>query len=291
VAAAAFVAPPSAFADTPDPVRGKYLLAAGGCVACHTDKKNKGRPLAGGRALKTPFGVFFSPNITPDAATGIGRWSDADFVRALRHGVGPDGGHYFPAFPYPSYTAMADNDMLDLKAYLFTLPPVAQSNKRHDLLPPFGWRFLVSLWKALYFTPGPFLPDPAKGDGWNRGAYLVRALGHCGECHTPRDALGGRKRDKELAGTESGPEGGVIPNITPDKETGIGRWTDRDLTGLLELGVLPNADFVGGQMGEVVDDVTSKLTEADRRAIIVYLKSVKPIHHQVRRKKTAAPGG
>ena len=145
MATAALMAPPSAFAATPDPARGAYLFAAGGCVACHTDKKNKGQPLAGGRALKTPFGVFFSPNITADKATGIGNWSDADFVRALREGVRPDGSHYFPSFPYPSYSAMTDDDMLNLKAYLFTLPAVAQPNKPHDLSPPFGWRALVSV--------------------------------------------------------------------------------------------------------------------------------------------------
>ncbi len=287
VATAAFVAPPSAFAQSPDPERGKYLLAAGGCVACHTDKKNKGPALAGGRALKTPFGTFFSPNITPDKATGIGKWSDADFVRALRHGVRPDGSHYFPSFPYPSYTAMTDEDMLDLKAYLFTLAPLAKANKTHDLSPPFGWRPLVWFLKALYFTPGAYRPDPAKAEQWNRGAYLVRALGHCGECHTPRDVFGGRKRDMELAGTTAGPEGGIIPNITPDAETGIGRWSDRDILSLLELGALPDADFVGGQMGEVVHEVTGKLTDADRRAIVVYLKSLTPVRHQVKRKKSA----
>jgi len=280
------VAPPSASAAAADAARGAYLLAAGGCVACHTDKKGKGPALAGGRALKTPFGVFFSPNITPDKATGIGGWSDADFVRALREGVRPDGGHYFPSFPYPSYTAMSDDDMLDLKAHLFTLPPVAQPNKPHDLSPPFAWRPLVWFWKTLYFTPGAYRPDPAKGDQWNRGAYVVRALGHCGECHTPRDALGGRKPDMELAGTATGPEGGVIPNITPDVDTGIGRWTDTDILNVLESGLLPDADYVGGQMGEVVDDATGKLTDADRRAIVAYLKSLKPIDHQVRRKKS-----
>jgi mono/diheme cytochrome c family protein len=287
VAAAALTAPPSAFGATADPVRGKYVLAAAGCAACHTDKKNKGRPLAGGRALKTPFGVFYSPNITPDPVHGIGRWSDADFVRALRHGRAPDGGHFFPAFPYPSYTAMNERDMLDLKAHLFTLPPVAQPNKPHDLTPPFGWRFLVSFWKLLYFTPGPYRPDPAKGDEWNRGAYLVRALGHCGECHTPRDPLGGKKPGMELAGTESGPEGGIIPNITPDKDTGIGGWRDRQLADFLESGMQPDGDYVGGAMGEVIDENTGRLTDADRRAIIAYLKSLPPVRHKVEKKKKA----
>ncbi len=285
------MAPPSAFADAPDPARGKYLLAAGGCAACHTDKKNKGRPLAGGRALKTPFGVFFTPNITPDKKTGIGNWSDADFVRALRHGVAPDGSHYFPAFPYPSYTRMTERDMLDLKAYLFTLAPVVQANKPHQLKTPFGWRFLVGFWKTLYFTPGPLVPEPRKDDVWNRGAYLVRALGHCGECHTPRDALGGPKRGMELAGTDAGPEGGVIPNITPDEETGIGRWSAGDIASLLESGLMPDADYVGGQMGEVVDENTGRLTDADRRAIVAYLRALDPVRNPVKRKKGRAPGG
>lgn len=291
VATAALLAPPPAFAGAPDPVRGKYLFAAAGCAACHTDKKGKGRPLAGGRALKTPFGVFYSPNITPDPKHGIGRWSDADFVRALRFGVAPDGSHYFPVFPYPSYTGVADRDLLDIKAYLFTQPAAAVPNKKHDVGAPFGWRFMVPLWKFLYFAPGPYRADPAKGDEWNRGAYLARALGHCGECHTPRDALGGKKKDMEFAGTTAGPEGGIVPNITPDRETGVGRWKDSQIEELLKSGMQPDADFVGGQMGEVVDENTGRLTDADRRALIAYLRSLPPVHHQVRKAKKDKPEG
>ena len=273
-----------ALADA-DAERGKYLFAAAGCATCHTDKKGKGAPLAGGRKLKTPFGVFFSPNITPDPEVGIGKWSDRDFIRALRQGVAPDGRHYFPVFPYPSYTGITERDILDLKAYLFTRPPAKTANKPHDAAPPFGWRFLVPLWKALYFTPGPFRDDPARSAQWNRGAYLVTALGHCAECHTPRDGLGGPKSGMALAGTTKGPEGGLIPNITPDKETGIGRWSDGDLQEVLKSGMLPDGDFVGDVMGDVVDETTGRLKVADIKAIIHYLRSVAPVFHRIEQKK------
>jgi mono/diheme cytochrome c family protein len=261
--------------------RGKYLFAAAGCAGCHTDLANKGPLLAGGRPLKTPFGTFYSPNITPDTETGIGAWSDADFVRALRHGRSPDGSHYFPAFPYPSYSGMRDADMLDLKAYISSLPPVRLANRPHDVGPPFGWRVLVGVWKWLYFEPGPRPPEAARDVAWNRGAYLVEVLGHCGECHTPRDFMGGRKGAMAYAGTASGPEGGRVPNITPDVDTGIGRWSASDLDSLLEYGMLPDGDFVDSEMAEVVENSTGKLTKADRQAIIDYLMSLTPIRHAI----------
>ncbi len=273
-----------------DAGRGKYLFDAAGCAACHTDKKGKGAPLAGGRKLKTPFGVFTSPNITPDPQHGIGKWSDGDFIRAMRLGIAPDGRHYFPVFPYPSYTGLTDADILDIKAYLFTRPPVARPNEPHGAAPPFGWRFMVPVWKALYFTPGPFRPDKARSAEWNRGAYLVRALSHCGECHTPRNILGGPKAGMTLAGTGKGPEGGIVPNITPDKETGIGRWSDADIKDLFKLGMLPDGDFVGGPMGEVVDETTSRLKDADLKAVILYLRSLKPVRHRVEQKKKGKSG-
>jgi len=264
--------------------RGEYLFAAGGCKGCHTDVKRKGKPLAGGRRLKTPFGTFISPNITPDPVNGIGKWSGADFIRALREGISPDGRHYFPAFPYPSYTGITDSDLLDLRAYLFTLPPVVRANEPHDLKPLFGWRFLAGIWKALYFKPGAFQPDPTKSAEWNRGAYLVTALGHCGECHTPRNLLGAPRMDMALSGTTQGPGGGIVPNITPDPETGIGKWPEGDILDLLNSGMLPDGDFAGGAMGEVIDDNTAKLTDGDRKAIIFYLKSVPAVSHLVEKK-------
>ena len=163
-------------------------------------------------------------------------------------------------------------------------------NKPHDAAPPFGWRFLLPLWKALYFTPGPFRPDKARSAEWNRGAYLVEALGHCGECHTPRGALGGFKTGMALAGTRKGPEGGVVPNITPDRETGIGRWSDADIKDLFKLGMLPDGDFVGGPMGEVVDKTTSRLTDADIKAVISYLRSLRPVRHLIETGKKGKSG-
>jgi mono/diheme cytochrome c family protein len=273
--------PGATAAETANPApsveRGAYLFAAAGCAGCHTDVKNDGPLLAGGRAIETPFGTFYGPNITPDPEYGIGGWSDADFIRALRHGVAPDGSHYYPAFPYTSFTGITDADLLDLKAYIFSLPPVAKPNKPHDLRFPFGWRFLLGFWKALNFTPGPFEPDPAQSAEWNRGAYLVQALTHCGECHTPRTAIGATDPSRSLAGTPDGPEGEPAPNITPHPETGIGSWSRTELVRLLKTGMLPNFDVVGSFMGEVVEQSTRRLSEDDLRAIAVYLESLPPI--------------
>lgn len=267
----------------PAAARGAYLLAAAGCAGCHTDVKGQGPPLAGGRALKTPFGTFYGPNITPDPELGIGKWSFADFRRAMRFGRAPDGGHYFPVFPYPSFTGMTDADLADMWAYLREVPPVARRNRPHDVAFPFSWRLPMAGWKWLFFDPGPFVPDPARSSEWNRGAYLVRAVAHCGECHTPRDRLGVLDRARHLAGTAAGPDGGPVPNITSDPETGIGRWTVADVTYLLAIGLLPDGDVVGDSMGEVVENGTSKLTDADRAAIAAYLLSVAPVRNKVSR--------
>ncbi|MBM3556258.1 MAG: c-type cytochrome, partial [Alphaproteobacteria bacterium] len=166
--------------------KGEYLTRAGGCVACHTDLKGKGPELAGGHALKTPFGTYFSPNITPDRETGIGTWSDADFLRAMRQGLRPDGAHYYPVFPYPSYTGMTDEDIGAIKAYLFSRPAVKQANKAHQVGLPFSLRPLLAGWKLLFFKEGAFKPRPGMSPEINRGAYLVDHVAHCGECHTPR---------------------------------------------------------------------------------------------------------
>jgi mono/diheme cytochrome c family protein len=265
--------------------RGRYLFDAAGCYGCHTDTKNKGMPLAGGRALKTPFGVFFSPNITPDKENGIGEWSDADFIRALRHGKNPDGVNYFPVFPYASYTRLADGDILDIKAYLFSLPADPAPNRPHRVSFFFGSRFMVNAWNVLNLKPGPMQPVPTRSAAWNRGAYLVEALGHCGECHTPRDSVGGFKRQLHLSGTKDGPGGETMPNITPDKKTGIGKWPDSDLKDLFSLGMLPDGDFVGGGMAEFVTHTSSKWTKEDTASIIVYLRSLAPVRNQLKTKK------
>ena len=256
--------------------QGAYLTNAAGCEDCHTDREHGGQPYAGGRALATPFGTFYSPNITPDPETGIGRWTDEEFLRALRDGVRPDGANYFPVFPYPTFTKITDADAQAIKAYLFSLPAVRQANRAHDVPFPFSWRPLQTIWKLLFFTPGPFRPAPERSEAYNRGAYLVTALAHCGECHTPRNWFGATEPDHFLAGNPHGPEGKAVPNITPDPQTGIGSWTEEDITTLLKTGQTPEFDFVGGAMGEVVRN-TSRLDDADRSAIAVYLKSLPPI--------------
>jgi mono/diheme cytochrome c family protein len=259
--------------------RGEYLVRAGGCVSCHTAPG--ATAFAGGRPLATPFGTFYSPNITPDADTGIGRWTDAQFMRALREGVRPDGGNYFPVFPYPSFTNISDADALAIKAYLFSLQPVRQANRPHAVAFPFSWRFLQSGWKTLFFRQGPFRADPAHDAAYNRGAYLVTALAHCGECHTPRNLAGGTKSSEALSGTADGPDGQPVPNITPDPATGIGQWDQQDIVTLLKTGRTPDDAAVKGAMREAVQDGLKFLTDADRQAIAAYLLAQKPIAHKV----------
>lgn len=259
--------------------RGEYLVHAGGCISCHTEPG--GKPFAGGRALATPFGTFYSPNITPDADTGIGRWTDAQFLRALREGKRPDGSNYFPVFPYPSFTNITDEDALAVKAYLFSLAPVHQPDRAHEVAFPFSWRFLQLGWKALFFREGPFGPDPTRDASYNRGAYLVTALAHCGECHTPRNMLGGVKASQALAGTPDGPDNQAVPNITPDHATGIGDWEADDIVTLLKTGRTPEQSSVKGAMHEAVQDGLRFLTDADARAIAEYLLAQKPIVHKV----------
>jgi mono/diheme cytochrome c family protein len=256
--------------------RGEYIFNAAGCLGCHTDAKRGGKPLAGGRPLATPFGVFYSPNITPDPESGIGKWSLDDFRRALRHGEMPSGANYFPVFPYTSFTNMADGDIADLFAYLRTREAVAQANRQHEVRFPFGWRFLMRFWRFMFFDEGPLQPVAGKPADWNRGRYLVEAVGHCGECHTPRNALGAMEDDRAFSGVRGGPDGQNAPNITPDPESGLGKWSLEDVTTLLKDGQTPDFDWVGSGMGEVVNNSTSKLTDEDRRAIAVYLKSLPP---------------
>ncbi len=260
-----------------DPVaRGAYLTAAAGCASCHSDPKRKDQPFAGGAALNTPFGSFYAPNITPDPEHGIGRWSGAEFLGALRRGQAPDGGHYYPVFPYASYAGMSERDALDIKAYLFSLNPVARPNRPQEVSFPFNFRFLLGLWKALYFEPRPFAADLGRSAAWNRGGYLVRHLGHCGECHTARNWLGAMDAARGLAGNLKGPDGKKVPNITPHPKDGIGGWSAGDLVYFLKTGFLPDGDFAGGAMVEVIESTTSQLTDADRKAIAVYLLSLPP---------------
>lgn len=261
---------------------GAYLFDAAGCKGCHTATGEGAVLAAGGRALKTPFGVFYGPNITPHPEHGIGGWSDADFIRALRQGVAPDGSDYYPVFPYPSFTGMTDSDMLDLKAYLDSLEPAAVPNRPHAVPLPLKFRPALAVWKLLNLRQGPLAPEGGRSKDWLRGRYLVRALGHCSECHTPRDPMGGPVADMFLAGTRSGPEGKPIPNITPHDGTGIGGWKANDIAFLLEIGMIQDGDFVGGAMGEVVEESTAKLTAEDRAAIAEYLLSLPAVENAVR---------
>jgi mono/diheme cytochrome c family protein len=266
--------PQAAAADPAAARRGEYLFDAANCVGCHTDKKNGGARLAGGQAIETTFGVYYSRNITPDGTYGIGAWSDQDFIRALRRGVSPTPAYYFPVFPFPSFTGMTDRDMLDIKAYLFTQKPEPRTNKPHAAPFPFDVRMTMTAWRLLYFSEGPLAPDPSKSPEWNRGAYLVKAVSHCGECHSPRNFLGATDGDRRFGGAKlPGPEGKRAPNITPHPTDGIGNWQLDDIATLLKRGVTPDGDFVAAPMSEVVEG-TSKLTDADRMSIATYLKSV-----------------
>jgi len=272
----AIVAVPSRAALEGVPERGAYVFAAADCASCHTDVKAKGQRLAGGRALATPFGTFYGPNISPDPTYGIGGWSEEQFHRALREGIGPGRTHLFPVFPFTSFTGMSDEDIADLYAYLETQPPVAQPSKPHEVSAPFGWRFTLVFWRLLFFEEGPLKPDPARDAVWNRGNYLANAVAHCGECHTPRNFLGALRWSRAYAGNPDGPDGQKAPNITPDPEKGIGKWSVEDIETLLATGQKPDFDYVGSGMGEVIEG-TRMLTDADRHAIAVYLKSLRPV--------------
>jgi mono/diheme cytochrome c family protein len=255
--------------------RGKYLATAAGCKSCHTDTENDGALYAGGHRLVTPYGDFYTPNITPDKRTGIGAWSEAEFIAALREGVSPGGEHYYPSFPYASYAGMTRQDATDIKAYLDTLEPLQQANRTNDLVWYVPGRWAMGIWQSL-FAPWEYAPAAADAsEEWQRGAYLVRHLGHCGECHTPRDRFGALNTARELAGNKVEKPAESAPDITTDKNTGIGSWSAEDLEFFLELGMYPDGDFVGGGMAEVVDDNTALLTAADRRAIRVFLQSLK----------------
>ena len=262
-----------AIAQSGDPKRGEYFAGAAGCLGCHTEAKKDATPFAGGRQLKSPFGNFYGPNITPHPTQGIGAWSERDFIRAMREGRRPDGANYFPAFPYTAFTRIADADLRDIWAYLRTLPPSDQASRPHELPFPFNLRFAVWFWKLLNFSDGVLPPNPAASPAVNRGAYLVEALGHCAECHTPRDFLGGLKTGSGYAGANPGPGGGKIPNITP---SGLAKWSDGDLKEFFGSGMTPDGDFAGGEMAEVIRNSTSKLTAEDLTAIIAYLRSLKP---------------
>jgi mono/diheme cytochrome c family protein len=268
----------------PDAEHGAYVFVAGGCSSCHAAPGAKGDDklvLSGGLVLATPFGKFTVPNISPDPDHGIGAWTLAEFVTSMKLGIGRKGEHLYPAFPYASYQLMTVEDIIDLKAYLDTLPPVAVDAPPHELSFPFNIRRGLGLWQLLYIDGKAFQPDPAATDQINRGAYLVRGPGHCGECHSPRNIIGGIIASRALGGGPV-PEGnGMIPNITPDPDTGIGDWSENDIVEALTTGFLPDFDTFGGAMGAVQDNL-AQLTPGDREAIAAYLKSVPPVRSQKR---------
>jgi len=272
---------------TPDLANGLTVFNAGGCSSCHAVPNQPDRmKLGGGLALASPFGTFYVPNVSPDPADGIGRWTEADFVTALMKGTSPSGAHYFPAFPYTSYQHAKLQDVRDLFAYLKTLEPVAGKVRDHDVPFPFNIRRNIGIWKLLFMEGKPFTPDPAHSAQWNRGKYLVNGLGHCAECHSPRNFLGGIIAAQRFAGGPN-PEGeGWVPNIT---QKGLGDWSVKDFEYFLETGQLPDGDSAGGSMARVIKN-TSQLPGQDRAAMADYLKSLPPVVGPPRPPK-AAKGG
>lgn len=252
--------------------RGEYLTRAADCAACHTVPG--GQAFAGGVAFKLPMGTIYSSNITADKDTGIGSWSDDEFVRAMHAGVNKEGQPLYPAFPYTSYTALSRDDILAIKAYLFSLPTVHAPARANELSFPYNQRWAISLWNAVFLKKQRFQPEQGKPEAWNRGAYLATALGHCDECHTPRNAAFALESGKALAGTEL--QGWRAYNITSDKDHGIGAWTDQELTDYLSKGHAAGRGTASGPMGEVVENSLQYLTPADISALVTYLRDVKP---------------
>jgi mono/diheme cytochrome c family protein len=261
-------------AHTPNLANGLAAFNAGGCSSCHAVPGQPDRlKLGGGLAIPSPFGTFYTPNISPDLADGIGRWTEAEFVGAVTKGISPAGFHYFPAFPYTSYAHARVEDIRDLFAYLKTLPAVTGKVRDHDVPFPFNVRRNLGIWKQLFMDGRPFMPDAARSAQWNRGAYLVNSLGHCAECHSPRNFLGGIVAAQRFAGGPD-PEGeGWIPNIT---QKGLGEWSENDIGYFLETGEMPDGDKAGGSMRRVIRN-TSQLSPEDRAAIAQYLKSLPPV--------------
>jgi mono/diheme cytochrome c family protein len=256
--------------------RGRYLFHAGACDSCHTDHPNHGAFLAGGRRMETEFGTFLVPNITPDEATGIGDWSAEDFSRAMVAGLAPDGSHYYPVFPYRWYTGMSEQDLADLWAYLRSVPPVENPVREHQLPFPFNIRLLLLGWKLVNFDQGDTVADPERSAAWNRGAYLVNHLGHCGACHTPK-LFGALFLSYDfLAGSKAIPGPYPAPNITPDRATGIGSWTEGDVVRALKRSITPEGTPIRGPMAEYVASGSSHLSEEDLRAVAEYLSSIEP---------------
>ncbi len=260
---------PVSAAESPvgDPDRGRVLAAVGSCGACHTLSAREGA-YAGGYAIETPQGTFFGPNLTPHPTAGLGAWDFSDFKRAMVKGRSPSGQRYWPAFPYPSYTRLSEQDLADLWAYLQTLPASPRANTPHDL----GGRTrfpAMLLWRALYFRAGPLRADPTQTETWNRGAVLGKGIGHCGECHTPRNRFGAPSRGAPLSGHSQPPE--PAPDISQRR---LSDWSLSDTVSFFEDGMTPNGDIVGGEMARIVETGTAHLLPAEREALAEWLLSI-----------------
>jgi len=261
---------PADFTATDAIARGQYLADAADCLACHTAEG--GEAFAGGRPFVTEFGTLYSPNISPDRATGIGDWSDEDFLRAMHEGIGEDGERLYPAFPYAAYTYLTDADVLAIKAYLFSQPAVSNVAPEHELGFPYNQRWLMAIWSALYNPNTRFEPVPDRSPSWNRGAYMVEALGHCGECHTPRTPLQSLDNRRKFAGGFA--EGWRAYNLSSDPDSGIGSWSAQDVERYLKTGRAENRGSAFGPMAEAVHLSFAKMTDSDVGAIVEYIRSV-----------------
>lgn len=283
--------------------RGEYLFNLSSCDICHTVDKSK--PLAGGKALTMNFGTFYTTNISKDKKTGIGNWSEKDFLRAMRKGLSPQGKYYYPTFPYTNYSKLSDEDILAIRSYILSLPGTEQANKPHEVKFPFNIRAGLFAWQKIFFpkhqtdnnyllSQGPFKPIESQDFEWNRGAYLVEGPLHCTVCHTPRYAIddfkklgipveieiGGLIKSKWMSGSKDSGEKFPAPNITPDSETGLNNWSATDWLNFLNLGTTPSGGKVSGEMRKIVRYGTSTMTDADKSAVIKYLMSLKPVQNK-----------
>ena len=252
-----------------DIARGKALTEAGDCASCHT--ADPAKPFAGGKRIDTPFGGVYSANLTPDRATGLGGWTDDQFYRALRFGVAPDGSRYYPAFPYPNFTKLTRQDILAIRAYLATLAPISNAPRAPELRWPLNYRAVMRGWNWLFFKPGIIMPDQQKSAEWNRGRYLVEGAGHCGACHTPKNMFGADKRDQTFGGGRVA--GMFAPRLDGAERSGLKSWSVDDIVEYLQSG-RNTKSHAGALMSEVVVNSTSKMSDADVRAIAVYLKDL-----------------
>ncbi|HTB04438.1 MAG TPA: cytochrome c [Bradyrhizobium sp.] len=256
-------------ASEEDIAHGKALVIAGDCASCHT--ADPAKPFAGGKRINTPFGGIYSPNLTPDRDTGLGAWSEEDFHRALRSGVAPDGSRYYPAFPYPYFTKLTRQDIEAIRVYLATLAPVRNSEPPPELRWPLNYRVVMRVWNALFFRPGIFEPNQQKSTEWNRGGYLVTGAAHCGACHTPKNLFGADRRGRSFGGSEV--DGWYAPRLDNAARSGLKSWSEDDLVEYLSSG-RNGKSHADGPMADVVVNSTSQMSDADVRAIAVYLKDL-----------------